>query len=137
MALGEITSLLISSPGFQRLAISELSRLVIPAIRSNQVAVAEARDEKGNVRPVAAVMWATVSPEVDARLSASPQIAPKLAPEEWTSGSIAWVVCAVGAEKVCEAVLAEVSRTQLGGAPMKRFVQGAAEANKVIEPTVA
>ncbi|MDX2258195.1 MAG: toxin-activating lysine-acyltransferase [Hyphomicrobiaceae bacterium] len=123
-ALGEVTSLLIAAPGFQRLALSELSRLVLPAIRLNQIAIAQGRDDKGTQRPVAAVLWARVSPAVDARLTATPQVAPKLLPEEWNSGSIAWIVAAVGPEKVCEATIAEISRRELGGASLKRYVAG-------------
>ncbi|MDX2287586.1 MAG: toxin-activating lysine-acyltransferase [Hyphomicrobiaceae bacterium] len=118
-ALGEVVSLMIGSPQVQRMPIGDLSRVVLPAIRANQIAVAEARDERGNVRPVAAVLWARVSAAVDQRLMANPQVPPQLAPEEWTSGSIAWVVLAVGSDKACEATIAQISKSQFGGGPLK------------------
>lgn len=117
--LGQITSLMAGSPVFQHAKLSDLSNLVIPAIRCNQIAIAEARDKSGNLVPVAAVVWANVSEDVDRRLVSQGSYPPRLNAEEWTSGAIPWVVLAVGSEKACQATIAQISQKQLGGRSIK------------------
>ena len=124
LALGQIVSLMARSPQFRQAKLADLRWLVVPAIRSSQVAVAEARDAAGHASPVAAVLWARVSDEVDLRLTDSPTLPPQLKKEDWSSGEIPWVVVAVGAEKACGATIAQISRTVFDGRNMKMSVRG-------------
>lgn len=117
--LGQIAGLMAASPGFQKATLADLNWLALPAIRCNQVAVAEARDKAGNLVPVAAVVWAKVSAEVDRRLTADANFPPQLKSDEWSSGDIPWVVMAVGSEKACQASIAQISKNQLGGRSIK------------------
>jgi cytolysin-activating lysine-acyltransferase len=53
----------------------------------------------GHVAPVAAVLWASVSTEVDKRLSEKLDEPIRLAPREWRSGDILWLVDAIGDDR--------------------------------------
>ncbi len=76
--LGEIVWLMSQSPEFKQYLISDLEWLVMPPILLRQF-----RLFYHEGRPAAVVLYARVSPEVDARLEAS---APTLRPEDWKSG---------------------------------------------------
>ncbi|MBU2580170.1 MAG: toxin-activating lysine-acyltransferase [Alphaproteobacteria bacterium] len=123
--LGQIANLMASSPNFQQAKLADLSWLAIPAIKANQVAVAEAKDKAGNLLPVGAVLWARVSPEVDSRLTSQASYPPQIKAQEWTSGDIPWIVLAVGSEKACQATIAQISKSQLGGRTMKLCMRDA------------
>ena len=52
--------------------------------------------------PVALVLWARVSAEIDARLSAAPRHPIRLHPNEWQSGDVIWIIDAVGEPKAVQ-----------------------------------
>ncbi len=85
-SFGEIALLMSQSPAEQHYALRDLDRLVAPAVRLGQFALAEAQSKtNGLVVPVGAILWAQVSAEVDQR--AEPGDGPiRLAPDEWRSG---------------------------------------------------
>lgn len=111
-AFGEITSLMVQASAFQNMAIKDLSWLVAPAVASGQFAIAEAvNKETGSAMSVAAVMWATVSDEIDKKLSAETDMLVELSPEDWTSGDIPWVVCAIGEQSSVTALLQNLAES--------------------------
>jgi hemolysin-activating ACP:hemolysin acyltransferase len=68
------------------------------------------------VAPVGVVFWARVSPEVDQRLTEKIATEPvRLQLPEWRSGSIIWIVDAVGEHKVIEAMLTRLLETDWKG----------------------
>ena len=70
LSFGEIVSVLMRSPQFRAMPLTEVEALVVPAVMSGQFLVAEAQSKtKGFVTPVAIALWATVSREVDQRLA--------------------------------------------------------------------
>ncbi|HJQ61206.1 MAG TPA: toxin-activating lysine-acyltransferase [Vineibacter sp.] len=96
-AFGEIVSVMMRSEPHRLTYLAELEWLVVPAIVSGQFSIADAQSKShGAVTPVAAVLWASVSPEIDARLSAHPGRPIRLKPAEWKSGDIVWIVEAIG-----------------------------------------
>lgn len=82
--LGEIVWLMSQSSEFKQYLISDLEWLVMPPILLRQF-----RLFYHEGRPVAVVLYARVSSEVEARLEAG---APTLRPEDWKSGSRVRVV---------------------------------------------
>lgn len=95
-AFGSIMTVLARSPAHRTMSLADLERIVVPAITSGQFSLAEATHrENGLVTPIAALLWANVSAEVDARLAASPDKL-DLAPRDWRSGDIVWVIEAIG-----------------------------------------
>jgi hemolysin-activating ACP:hemolysin acyltransferase len=117
---GEIVSVLMRSQQFRGLSLADLETLVVPALISNQFFVVETQSkENGFVAPVGAAMWATVSAEVDQRLSTNLDQPIKLSPNEWKSGDIPWLVAAAGDARLLNPVLQKIRDTALKGSPLK------------------
>jgi len=82
--------------------------------------VAEARSKtRGFISPVAVALWAKVSKEVDKRLTESLDKPIKLAPDEWKSGDIAWLIVLAGNPQAIAPVLKKFQETTLKGQPLK------------------
>lgn len=105
---GEVVGLLMRDPKCRHLSLADLEWLVLPALAANQMMSArgkvkdKAGNEAGLTVPVALVLWAKVSEEVDQKLEAQKKAgAPlRLAPSDWTSGDIPWLVLAVGTREL-------------------------------------
>jgi hemolysin-activating ACP:hemolysin acyltransferase len=118
--LGEIVSVLMRAPQFRAIPLGEIQALVLPPLMSGQYLVAEARSQsRGFISPVAIALWAKVSKEVDKRLSESLDKPIRLAPEEWKSGDIAWLVVLAGNAQAIAPILKKFQETTLKGAPLK------------------
>lgn len=110
-AFGSIITVFARSAAHRTRPLAELEALVVPAITSGQFSLAEATHrQNGLVTPIAAVLWANVSAEVDQRLSAEPERF-HLERQEWRSGDIVWIVEAVGDK---EAVARTLQRQKAG-----------------------
>jgi cytolysin-activating lysine-acyltransferase len=117
---GEIVSVLMRSQQFRGMSLADLETLVVPALISNQFFVVETQSkENGVVAPVGAAMWATVSTEIDQRLSTNLDQPIKLSPNEWRSGDIPWLVAAAGDARVLNPVLQKIRDTAFKGSPLK------------------
>ncbi|MBL8671576.1 MAG: toxin-activating lysine-acyltransferase [Alphaproteobacteria bacterium] len=84
-------ALLLQSPGHRHLFLADLEWQLLPPLGLGQFRV-----WRKDLMPVITASWAFVSPEVDARLCRG-QV--KLAPQEWKSGTILWlmdIICPYG-----------------------------------------
>jgi len=80
--------------------------MVLPPVFAGQFYVVEAaHKERGFRVPVAAVTWAFVSEEVDARLREGVGQPVRLRPGEWQSGDIGWLIDTAGDSKGLDAAL--------------------------------
>lgn len=99
-SVGEIVGLMMRSPRHRDRKLSDLRWLVLPAIRAGQYALIQAQSKShGFTAPVAAVLWARVSVDVDKRLSEKLDEPIRLGPREWRSGDIHWLVDAIGDDR--------------------------------------
>jgi hemolysin-activating ACP:hemolysin acyltransferase len=118
--LGEILSVMMRAPQFRTVPLGEVQALVLPPLMSGQYLVAEARSKtRGFISPVAVALWAKVSKEVDKRLSESLDKPIKLAPDDWKSGDIAWLIVLAGNPQAIAPVLKKFQETTLKGQPLK------------------
>ena len=78
----------------------------------------------GPSSPVAVVLWANVSPEVDARLAVNESLSIKLDPAEWRSGKQIWVIATAGDPKVIGGILKKLGNTTLKGRNVKFLAAG-------------
>lgn len=116
----KIVSMLMRTPATRGLTLADLDWLVMPALRNHQAVIAEARDKDGAVAgPIGMVLWATVSPAVDARLSSDFAPIPRLAPDDWKSGDIAWVVAAIGPPEVVKTMVEQALTNVVPGGRIK------------------
>lgn len=120
--LSNIIALMIRDPKFKNLRIADLEWLVMPPIISGQWQIAHgtqpvtapkegAPPPPTRMIPIAAALWTRVSPEVDARLTASLEKPIILRPEEWTSGDIHWLIALPGETRFLQTFLAEMQKT--------------------------
>ena len=100
-AFTQIVTVLMRSPQHKHLALADLEWLVLPALTTGQFAVANVQAKEGGASvPAALVLWASVSPEVDQKLSSNLTAPMRLRPDEWKSGEILWLIEAVGDGRV-------------------------------------
>jgi hemolysin-activating ACP:hemolysin acyltransferase len=115
-AFSKIVSLMMNSPAHNHFHVRDLRWLVVPPLLLDQFAIAEAVPVGGvALSPFAAVLWASVSREVDLRLSEDMDRSVTLAPEDWHSGDILWIIDTVGHPDIVPAFLEEVVATRFPG----------------------
>lgn len=124
-SFGEIVTLLLRSQADRNRPLHDLEWMIVPALMTGQFAVADAQSkETGAVMPVAAVLWAFVSPEVDQRLSNLDDPHPRLAPNEWRSGNVPWVIMAIGDTKIIGGLLQQLAKNVFKEHPAKIRARG-------------
>ena len=116
-AFGSIVAVYMRSPAHRNMRLSEIERIVGPAVVTGQFSLAEAtHKENGLVMPVGVLLWGSVSLEIDRRLQALKGDAPfTLAPREWKSGDIVWLVEVIGSKTVVDAMLRRQHETSWRG----------------------
>ncbi|MEQ1715899.1 MAG: toxin-activating lysine-acyltransferase [Hyphomicrobium sp.] len=111
--LGQFVVLMMQSLHFKHHTFSDLEWLVAPAISLGQFAVAEAQSKvNGFTAPVAAITWAQVSDETDAKLAANLDRPFRLRPDEWKSGANIWVIDTFGEAKVIASMLQRMTENE-------------------------
>ncbi len=117
---GNMVVVLMQSPAHRDKTLADLQELVVPALLRDQFRIAEVtRQDSGFMAPVALVLWARVSEEVDRRLSAEREGPVRLAPDEWAGGDILWLVETVGEKRFVDAILADLAKTAFKGKTVK------------------
>lgn len=118
--LGAVVAIMMRSPEHRNATLSEIETLVGPPLGLDQIAIVEAHDaESGIVAPAAAVLWAMVSPETDARLSNAADTKPRLEPGDWRSGPIPWVIAAIGHKTAATQLLEQFVKSRFPDSPPK------------------
>lgn len=120
MALAQVVKLMMQSPNHRHFSISDLEWMVLPALSTGQLAMAETKpDQAGFRQPLAVLFWASVSPEIDQRLSANLDAPVRLSPDEWRSGDILWVTDMIGDMSTGHALVKSVLDSILAGRTAK------------------
>ena len=124
-AFGETVAILMHAPEYKKFSLEDLEWLVVPAVTTGQFSVTTAQSKaSGSTTPVGVILWASVSPEVDRRLSKSPGLPIKLAPQEWKSGDILWVIATVGDKRILQGMLNHLQQKDWAQKPVKILTQG-------------
>jgi cytolysin-activating lysine-acyltransferase len=125
-AFGAIVALFMRSAEEKFLSLQDLEWLVLPALIRGQFVIAEARPkESGAIMPVGVVLWALVSPEVDKRLAGQKSGTLRLAPDEWRSGDVPWIIVSAGDRKVVGKLLEQLTGTVFKERPPRMRVRDA------------
>lgn len=108
--LGEVTWLLSQSPTHKHFAIGDLEWMVMPAILLEQFRVFH-----GDKHPLGFALWANLSEEAEARMTATVAAGggARLRPDDWKSGDRLWLVelvapFATPENKLTEAMIADL-----------------------------
>ena len=130
VAFAQIVTVLMRSPRYGHYTLGDLEWLVVPALATGQWRVVGAQSKQNGVSfPVAVALWATVSAEVDKKLSENLHVPIRLRPDEWQSGDILWLVDAVGDPRVVPQLLKQLLESSFKGREAK--VRTAGEGGKV------
>ena len=119
-AFGEIVSVLMRSESHRTQMLMDMEWLVVPALATGQFKVAGAQSKAvGYLVPVAVVLWARVSSEIDKRLTANLEQSIRLKPDEWASGDNYWLVEAVGDRRIIGPMLKSLVEQEWKGKKVK------------------
>ncbi len=130
-SFGEIVTVLMRSKTYRHFSLSDLDWLVIPPVLTQQFVLAEARKGEDSIpAPIGVALWATVSPEVDQKLSSNTTGPLRLRPDEWKSGDILWLIDAVGPPQVINGLIDNLHKNVFKGRPLK--VRGRDEEGKPV-----
>ena len=118
MRFGEVVSVMMRAQQFGDLPLKQLQEIVVPPLMLGQFLVAQAQSKaQGFVTPVAAALWARVSKEVDQRLSRNLEGPVQLAPKDWNSGDIGWLIVLVGNVQALAPLLKQLQEPRSRGSP--------------------
>ena len=118
VTFSRVVSVLMRSPHYKHYTLADLEWLVVPPLLAGQCAVMEATIN-GRQVPVAVALWASVSEDVDKRLSENLTAPVKLRPDEWQSGDVLWLIDAVGDVKAVPLLMKQVQETAFKGREAK------------------
>jgi hemolysin-activating ACP:hemolysin acyltransferase len=124
LAFTQMVGVLMRSPHYKQCTLADLEWLVIPPLLAGQFRIGEAKPKEGLSLPVAVVLWARVSAEVDKRLMETDSPSFQLKPEEWTSGDILWLVHAAGETRFVRHVVEQLTKTTFKGREVKALGRG-------------
>ena len=127
---GGAVALFMRSPAHKHYTLADLEWLLIPPLRHNQFMAAEVKLPSGEAVPAALVLWARVSAEMDARLSAATVYPIRLHPNDWQSGDVFWIVDAVGDTKAVRTIIAKLGKEVFAGKPVKMRIGSANQVNR-------
>jgi cytolysin-activating lysine-acyltransferase len=120
LAFSQIISLMMQSPVYRHFTLADMEWLVIPALATGMYVVGEVKPQaEGPAIPGAAVLWARLSPEIDARLSGNLAAPIRLRPDEWRSGDQLWIIAAIGDQRVISMLLQQLSTSAFEGRQVK------------------
>lgn len=110
-AYGKIVSVLERDNRFQDMPLRQINGLIGPAIVVGQYAIVQSQQKETGIvgPPVAVVLWATVSEEVDRKMTDGANGTVMLSPQDWKSGDIRWLMLSSGPEQAVNGVLKALS----------------------------
>jgi hemolysin-activating ACP:hemolysin acyltransferase len=135
-SFANVVAVLMRDPGFRNLRLADLEWLVLPPILSGQWRLAhssaqppsakpgDAKPESRMLVPVAVALWASVSPEIDKRLSENLDKPMKLRPNEWLTGNIPWLVAVAADRRAFPKFLKQLEENEFKGKQVKLRANG-------------
>jgi hemolysin-activating ACP:hemolysin acyltransferase len=125
LAFTQIVTVLMRSPRYRHYSLGDLEWLVIPPLVTGQYSVAEVKSKHDRVQvPVGVALWASVSADVDKKLSENLQTSIRLRPDEWKSGDILWLIDVVGDSRAVPQLLKQLVETAFKGRAAKMRTLG-------------
>jgi len=127
-----IVAVLMRDANFRQMPLADLEWLVIPAVMSGQCRLAHSpppvgasSKQPGVMLPIAVALWASVSDEIDARLSTSLDQRAFVKPNEWTTGSNVWLLAVAGDKRAIPTFLRQLEAQDFKDRTAKVRARGA------------
>ncbi len=145
-AFSGIVAVMMRDPAYRNARLSDLENLVVPAVVSGQWRLGHAplpsaqRGASGSpsrqpMAPVAAVLWASVSDEIDRALSGDAEKRAVLPPDQWASGENCWVIVAAGDKRGVARIIEQLCASDFAGKMVKVRTRG--NDGKLVVQTIA
>ena len=97
IAFAKIVSLMIRAASHNHLSLADLTTRILPAMQLGQFAILDGEVPGVPLPvPVACALWASVSPEIDQRMSNAEHQVYRLLPDDWRSGDVLWLTDVIG-----------------------------------------
>jgi cytolysin-activating lysine-acyltransferase len=128
ISIGQTLLAMKDLPRYKHISLADFSHLVINPLLRNRVAIAhksvtENGQTKVDEESIAGIaIWATVSPAVDAKIAEQTKagVFPlRLAPEDWTSGDMPWLLDVIAADRTQATSVLANFRQVVGDKPIK------------------
>jgi cytolysin-activating lysine-acyltransferase len=118
---------LMRDPNFRNIRLADLQWLVIPPLMAGQCRIAHAGapklasnpGEENRMIPVSVALWASVSDEIDARLTLSLDKPVILTQGEWKSGDNLWLMVIAGDPRATPTFLEQLENREFKGKNVK------------------
>lgn len=131
-AFSQVVAVLMRDTNFRNLKIGDLEWLVLPPIMAGQFRLGHAAKpadervrEAGISIPVAVVLWARVSAQIDKAFSEELDKPMQLRPNQWASGDNIWIMATAGDRRALPHFLKELSQSVFKGQTVKMRARGA------------
>ena len=125
-SIGQLVVMMAAMPAYREHKLSDLNWLVFPAVANGQFSIVDGQSkETGMTAPLGAVLWAWVSEAVDARLATTAEPSQRLAPAEWRSGDILWIIETFGDPRLIGGLVERLRDTTWQGRAPKLRGKGA------------
>jgi hemolysin-activating ACP:hemolysin acyltransferase len=121
-------------PVYRQARIAHLETMVVPAVVSGQWRVGHSPLQTPRpggsspgpraMAPVAAVLWASVSDEVDKQLSDPVGKSAAVTPDQWSSGGNLWIMVAAGEKRGIARVIQQLRKSNFKDRPVKFRTRG-------------
>jgi cytolysin-activating lysine-acyltransferase len=117
-SFGQVVLAMSSVPRYRSQSLADLAHLVIDPLIRDRIAIAQVKAEEGaekaSLVPASIAIWASVSPEVDAKIREQIKagaLPVRLKAEDWNSGDIVWLLDVIApTQKMATAVLANFNK---------------------------
>jgi cytolysin-activating lysine-acyltransferase len=125
-SFSQVVAVLMRDNNFRNLKIGDLEWLVLPPVMAGQFKLghaakpADERARGGGVSiPIAVVLWARVSEQIDKAFSRELDKPMQLRPNQWASGDHVWIMATAGERRAMPHFLKELAQTVFKGQTVK------------------
>ena len=131
-SFSQVVAVLMRDPNYRALPIGDLEWLALPPLMAGQFRIGQTRagggkaqgEQDGILLPVTVALWASVSDEIDAKLSGMHDRQVRLKPDQWASGKNLWLMAVGGDPRMVPRFLAQLQGREFKGQTVKIRVRG-------------
>jgi cytolysin-activating lysine-acyltransferase len=136
-AFSQVVAVLMRDPNYRKLPLAELEWLVLPPLMAGQFQLGQVpapnkgakdqpKDQQGGMLvPVAVALWARVSSQIDAALSANLDKQLRLPANQWVTGDHIWLMAVAGDPRTLPPFLERLSKDMFKDKTVKLRAVGA------------
>lgn len=141
-SFSQVVGVLMRDPNYRKMHLAELEWLVLPPVMAGQFRLGQASvpskgttEQQGAIRvPIAVALWARVSSEIDAALSANLDRQIRLPADQWVTGDNIWLIAVAGEQRSLPAFMEQIAKSMFKSKTVKLRAVG--QDNKIVVKTL-